>query len=598
MSRVDASTSLSQSYSSYSGVDISVIINGHKCGSIQHLSYMIQREKAPNYVMGSVDPISFSRGKRGINGVIKGLLLDVDLLYSKSFENEKALLDKDEIFFKDIETERKETVTRQEMPTLNRRYIAPETRGKLQYLYEVFIRPNMFPDLPLSDAMENCIQSIVTGFLQTVLASGVSAGTFTVPRGTAAAIQALSDCVGGVIEAAVYNGGLIGFGSDVLNYATGSHYEDHLAYIENWNKETDKLRAELKPTEITETKIIKSSESAEYGYTIADEYNLENLGSNYVVAKAEYLDQILPFDIAIIAVNEYGQSAQMRIYGCEIMSANSEFSIDSLTVPYSLNFTARAILPWRSFDLSQGGGISSSPENSIKPTPVSSQGSPAGTSRLPNLPQVIDEDELMSEEEAEFADQLIDIDPAGDFDNDGIINLNDDLPLDPEEQVDSDGDGIGDNEDLDDDNDGILDQEDPEPNVQNDPAINNPNEVEDAEVGNDDDLDGGNDNPGAADPDPIPEDLNDGNENPEGNEQDQGNEDGEQQGEVEDDLDGGNDNPGAANPDPDPNDDNQGENNEAPQADEQQADEQQGGAEAGDDDTGGHDGDQAVPEDE
>ena len=114
MSRVDASTSLSQSYSSFSGVDIRVIINGVQCGSIQHLSYMIQREKAPNYVMGSVDPVSFARGKRGINGVIRGLLLDVDLLRSESFDNEKALLDRDELFFKNIETEKTETTTRVE----------------------------------------------------------------------------------------------------------------------------------------------------------------------------------------------------------------------------------------------------------------------------------------------------------------------------------------------------------------------------------------------------------------------------------------------------------------------------------------------------
>lgn len=584
MSRVDASTSLSQSYSSYSGVDIRVIINGHECGSIQHLSYMIQREKAPNYVMGSVDPISFGRGKRGINGIIKGLLLDVDLLYSKSFENEKGLLDKDETFFKDIETERKETVTRQEMPRFNRRYKAPETRSKLEYIYEVFIKANLFPGLSLSDAAENCIQSIVVGFLQTVLTSTISAGTLTIPRGTAAVMQALSDCVGGVIEAAIYNGGVSGFGMDIVIFATGSHYEDHLAEIEAWNRETDRQRALLKPIEITETKTIKGSETAEYGYTIADEYNLENLSSNYVVAKAEYLDQILPFDIAIVAVNEYGQSAQMRIYGCEIMSANSEFSIDSMTVPYSLNFTARAILPWRSFDLSEGNTISSGNESSIKPTPAPNQSSPAGTSRLPNLPQVIDEDELMSEQDAELADQLIDTDPAGDFDNDGVINLNDALPLNPEEQVDTDGDGVGDNADLDDDNDGILDEEDANPNVQNDPAVDNPGTR--------------SINPGALSDEELDAIFNDGVEfeDDEGVEEQNPQEDQDAEADNDNDLDGGNDNPGAANPDPDPGDGNQEENNEIPQDDEQQ-----GGAEAvddGDDNTGAHDGDQAVPEDE
>ena len=58
---MSGSTSLSQSYSSFSGVDIRVISNGAQVGSMQYVSYMIQREKAPNYIMGSVDPVSFGR---------------------------------------------------------------------------------------------------------------------------------------------------------------------------------------------------------------------------------------------------------------------------------------------------------------------------------------------------------------------------------------------------------------------------------------------------------------------------------------------------------------------------------------------------------
>ena len=65
-----SSLDLSKTYSSYSGVDIRVVINGRPVGSMQALSYAIQREKAPIYVMGSVDPISYSRGKRGIAGTM------------------------------------------------------------------------------------------------------------------------------------------------------------------------------------------------------------------------------------------------------------------------------------------------------------------------------------------------------------------------------------------------------------------------------------------------------------------------------------------------------------------------------------------------
>ena len=71
------SLDLSRTYTSYSGVDIKVIINGKPAGSMQALSYAIQREKAPIYVMGSVDPVSYSRGK------IDGQNTDRDFLNRK-----------------------------------------------------------------------------------------------------------------------------------------------------------------------------------------------------------------------------------------------------------------------------------------------------------------------------------------------------------------------------------------------------------------------------------------------------------------------------------------------------------------------------------
>ena len=47
-----------------------------------------------------------------------------------------------------------------------------------------------------------------------------------------------------------------------------------------------------------------------------------------------------------------------------------------------------------------------------------------------------------------------------DKDNDGVLNANDAFPLDSNEQLDSDNDGVGNNADLDDDNDGVADSAD------------------------------------------------------------------------------------------------------------------------------------------
>ena len=49
----------------------------------------------------------------------------------------------------------------------------------------------------------------------------------------------------------------------------------------------------------------------------------------------------------------------------------------------------------------------------------------------------------------------------GDDDGDGVDDYLDQFPLDPTEWIDTDKDGLGDNEDPDDDNDGLSDDEDP-----------------------------------------------------------------------------------------------------------------------------------------
>jgi len=61
---------LERSYNSASGADINVIINGKVVGELQGISYSVSREKAPIYTMGSPDPRSFARGKRGVAGTL------------------------------------------------------------------------------------------------------------------------------------------------------------------------------------------------------------------------------------------------------------------------------------------------------------------------------------------------------------------------------------------------------------------------------------------------------------------------------------------------------------------------------------------------
>ena len=63
-------------YNSFSGIDIKGVFANQVIAELQAISYSITREKAPLYTMGSADPRSFSRGKRGIAGTLIFLVFD------------------------------------------------------------------------------------------------------------------------------------------------------------------------------------------------------------------------------------------------------------------------------------------------------------------------------------------------------------------------------------------------------------------------------------------------------------------------------------------------------------------------------------------
>jgi hypothetical protein len=58
----------SRAFNSFSGADIKAVFGNKEVGNLMAVSYAIQREKAPIYVLGEANPRAFSRGKRGIAG--------------------------------------------------------------------------------------------------------------------------------------------------------------------------------------------------------------------------------------------------------------------------------------------------------------------------------------------------------------------------------------------------------------------------------------------------------------------------------------------------------------------------------------------------
>ena len=240
-----SSLDLARTYTSYSGVDIKVVINGQPAGSMQALSYAIQREKAPIYVMGSVDPISYSRGKRGIAGTMISLMMDTHFLLSKPFDGEMYLGDVD----------------------------------------EVFAAVDAAPAPPNTGTTAN-------------------AGDGTTK---------LNDLQSGVTLKNLA-GTEVGDQTNEVGSALGGSY-----------------RTVRRESDVS--------------------FDPQQMGNNYRLAPVFYVDQILPFDITIAAANEYGQAAQMRLYGCEILNEGSGFSIDDIVIENQMTYVCRTILPWRSFAL-------------------------------------------------------------------------------------------------------------------------------------------------------------------------------------------------------------------------------------------------------
>jgi len=72
-----------KTFTTFSGSDIIATFNEKVIGQLQGITYSITREKAPIYTMGSPDPRSFSRGKRGIAGNLVFTVFDRDAILAE-----------------------------------------------------------------------------------------------------------------------------------------------------------------------------------------------------------------------------------------------------------------------------------------------------------------------------------------------------------------------------------------------------------------------------------------------------------------------------------------------------------------------------------
>ncbi len=79
---LDSIAKYTNTYTTFSGADIVCMFNGTEVGSLSGITWSVTREKAPIFTMGSPNPRSFSRGKRGIAGSMIFTTFDRPALYT------------------------------------------------------------------------------------------------------------------------------------------------------------------------------------------------------------------------------------------------------------------------------------------------------------------------------------------------------------------------------------------------------------------------------------------------------------------------------------------------------------------------------------
>lgn len=93
-------SSRGKTFNSFSGVDITPIFQGKAIGTIQAISYSINREKAAIYTMGKASPRAFARGKRAIAGSLIFILFDKNPIIDH-FASARFSADANEGLFRD-----------------------------------------------------------------------------------------------------------------------------------------------------------------------------------------------------------------------------------------------------------------------------------------------------------------------------------------------------------------------------------------------------------------------------------------------------------------------------------------------------------------
>jgi hypothetical protein len=303
-------------YTSFSGADLVVNFGPTVIGELQQISYAVQREKVPVFTLGSPNPRSFSRGKRGIAGSMVFAAFDRDAL----LEEMKNIWD----------------------------LIAPKD-GKM-FTAAGNIAVGKSEDF--SAAMD--LVSWNKKATASAQALYTSASNFSLlPSAVQTAITALKDALSAEqVKEALLNGGITGAATAIAGLAAGATASQIIVAV----------------TAISSTAIV-GAVLLNYAINVYNATNSNALNTGYGFAgrgaitannttnttppgftrigkdNIQYLDQLPPFDVTLTFANEYGQAAFQKIYDVEILNEASGVSVDSVVMERNYTWVGRNLSP-------------------------------------------------------------------------------------------------------------------------------------------------------------------------------------------------------------------------------------------------------------
>lgn len=270
-------------YTSFSGADLVVSFANNVIGELQQISWAIQREKVPVFTLGSPNPRSFSRGKRGIAGSLVIATFDHDALMK---------------CIKDIWDQ-----------------IAPD---------------NMFTAAGNSAKGKSEDFSAALDLLKWN-AAAQKAGTTDAPSGVD--LNALKTAMDTAIAA--YNASPSAALKTAMDTATAAYN----AAIVSGARNTYASGAGEFGTAYNSNTPANMQVNVQGGIVVPPGF------TTITKANLQYADQCPPFDVSLTFANEYGQAAFMKIYDLELLNEASGVSVDSVVMEKNYTWVARNLSP-------------------------------------------------------------------------------------------------------------------------------------------------------------------------------------------------------------------------------------------------------------